>query len=142
MSAIRQICTAMFAMVLVMGMVLAQEETKPESAQPTKPTRAELREKQLDVSLETRDIEGVVRWDGGEPAGWIQVDLVDKEFDEVVDRMASRPDGTFRMFGLEGRDYRLKLQSMPASGFSSVQAEVDLNREVRAPLQLVLEPGN
>ena len=65
--------------------------------------------------LETPEIEGVVRWDGGEPAGWIQVDLIDTEFDQVVDRMASRPDGTFRMFGLEGRGYKLKLQATPAS---------------------------
>lgn len=42
------------------GMVPAQDVTKPEPAAPAKPTRAELRDKQLDVSLEARDIERVL----------------------------------------------------------------------------------
>lgn len=41
-------------------MTPAQDETKPDAAQPTKPSRAELRDKQLDVSLEARDIERVL----------------------------------------------------------------------------------
>ena len=46
--------------VMQAGVVPAQEETKPEPAVPTKPTRAELKDKQLDVSLEARDIERVL----------------------------------------------------------------------------------
>lgn len=41
-------------------MTPAQDETKTEVAPPTKPSRAELQDKQLDVSLETRDIERVL----------------------------------------------------------------------------------
>jgi hypothetical protein len=41
-------------------MASAQDEAKTEPAAPAKPTRAELRDKQLDVSLETRDIERVL----------------------------------------------------------------------------------
>jgi hypothetical protein len=88
--------------------------------------------------LETREIEGIIQWEGGEPAGWIQVDLIDTEFDKVVDRMASRPDGTFRMFGLKGRDYKLKLQTMAASGRRGVSIEVELSVGEKRPLVLTL----
>ena len=53
-----------FALVVMqVGIAPAQDETKPEAAEPvkaTKPTRAELRDKQLDVSLEARDIERIL----------------------------------------------------------------------------------
>ena len=46
--------------VMQAAVASAQEETNPEAAVPAKPTRAELKEKQLDVSLEARDIERVL----------------------------------------------------------------------------------
>ena len=53
-----------FALVVMqVGIAPAQDETKPEAAEPVKaakPTRAELRDKQLDVSLEARDIERIL----------------------------------------------------------------------------------
>ena len=48
--------------VIQSGLATAQQTSSdsPEPAAPTKPTRAELRDKQLDVSLEARDIERVL----------------------------------------------------------------------------------
>ena len=46
--------------VMQAGVASAQEESKSEAATPTKPTRTELRDKQLDVSLGARDIERVL----------------------------------------------------------------------------------
>src|SRR5262245_38556147 len=52
---------AVFSLALACCVVIqAQDDTKSEPAAPTKPSRSELREKQLDVSLETRDIERVL----------------------------------------------------------------------------------
>lgn len=55
----RLIAMAVF-LAMQASLVPAQDETKPDAAQPTKPSRAELRDKQLDVSLEARDIERVL----------------------------------------------------------------------------------
>ena len=48
--------------IIPSGLAAAQQTSSdsPEPAVPTKPTRAELRDKQLDVSLEARDIERVL----------------------------------------------------------------------------------
>ncbi len=48
--------------VIQSGLATAQQTSSdsPEAAAPTKPTRAELKDKQLDVSLEARDIERVL----------------------------------------------------------------------------------
>ena len=56
----RQFVAALALAIVQPGIVPAQDETKSEPAAPTKPTRAELRDKQLDVSLEARDIERVL----------------------------------------------------------------------------------
>ena len=55
--------TAFALAFTLVGFISAQDETKPEAAKPVKaakPTRAELRDKQLDVSLEARDIERIL----------------------------------------------------------------------------------
>ena len=52
--------TAVALAVSQVAIALAQDAVKPDSAAPTKPTRDELRDKQLDVSLEARDIERVL----------------------------------------------------------------------------------
>lgn len=56
----RQFVAALALAVMLAGIVPAQDETKTEPAVPTKPSRSELRDKQLDVSLEARDIERVL----------------------------------------------------------------------------------
>ena len=56
----RQVVAALALVVMLAGVVLAQEEAKTEPAVPTKPSRTELRDKQLDVSLEARDIERIL----------------------------------------------------------------------------------
>ncbi len=57
---IRQFVAVAALAVMQMGVVSAQDETKPDPVVPTKPSRAELRDKQLDVSLEARDIERIL----------------------------------------------------------------------------------
>ncbi|MFM9965800.1 MAG: hypothetical protein ACKV2Q_31855 [Planctomycetaceae bacterium] len=64
----RSFVAALALALMQAGGLLAQDDAKPDSKQPevaepaksAKPTRAELRDKQLDVSLEARDIERVL----------------------------------------------------------------------------------
>ena len=54
-------CSAAFVLAaLVGGVAFAQDEAKPDAVSPTKPSRAELKDKQADVSVETRDVERVL----------------------------------------------------------------------------------
>ena len=46
--------------LVLFAIARSQDEAKPESGKPAQPSRAELRDKQLDVSLEARDIERVL----------------------------------------------------------------------------------
>ena len=59
-SALRVFAVVAAFVVIQPGRLLAQDEAKPEAAPPTKLTRAELKDKQVDVSLETRDVERVL----------------------------------------------------------------------------------
>ncbi|TXT39023.1 MAG: Sperm-specific protein Don juan [Planctomycetota bacterium] len=56
----RRFVAALALAVMQAGVVPAQDETKTEPVVPTKPSRSELRDKQLDVSLEARDIERIL----------------------------------------------------------------------------------
>lgn len=56
----RQFVAAFALAVMQAGAAPAQDETKTEPAVPAKPSRSELRDKQLDVSLEARDIERIL----------------------------------------------------------------------------------
>ncbi len=56
----RQFGLACACAITLAGTILAQDEAQPEPAAPAKPTRNELRDKQLDVSLEARDIERIL----------------------------------------------------------------------------------
>ncbi|MEK6257422.1 MAG: hypothetical protein AABP62_02285 [Planctomycetota bacterium] len=56
-----QFVVAVFAFAGLSGVAIhAQDDAKSESAVPAKPSREELRDKQLDVSLEARDIERIL----------------------------------------------------------------------------------
>ncbi len=59
----RQFATEFALVAMQAGIGSAQDEAKPDAVEPVqaaKPTRAELRDKQLDVSLEARDIERIL----------------------------------------------------------------------------------